>query len=128
LRDSSKREDRVVAGFIATAVGASALTADDVEPLLASDVIAGDFGSEVGFEHFCYRIDRLCDFADRLVTACKRQRAHALVSQTRCNRLPAQCAWCRDTPLCRPNLDGQVAHCSKADDKARAASLERLRQ
>jgi hypothetical protein len=128
LRDSAERRDRVVAGYIATSTGASVLTADDVEPLLNSDVIDSDFGREIGFVQFCYHIDRLCDFPDRLVATCKRRRAHTPAHQSRCDRLPAQCAWCRDTPQCRPRLDGQVAHCSKADDAAREASLKKLRE
>src|SRR6185295_18158101 len=43
LRDSADLKDRQVAGFIATAVGAAALSAENVEPVMMKDHIYPDY-------------------------------------------------------------------------------------
>jgi hypothetical protein len=134
LRDSGDRADLFVAGLIATATGAAALTADDVAPVLQSNVVDYDFGREIGFQQFCYHINRLCDFPDALIAACKRKRSpkpgarpQPAAALSRCDRLPRQCNWCRTTPQCRPSLDGQVLACGKEQSAARDVSLKPLR-
>lgn len=134
LRDSSDRADQFVAGYIATATGAAALSADDVAPILQSNVVDYDFGREIGYQQFCYHINRLCDFPDALVAACKLKRSPKPGARPRrpavlgrCDRLLRQCNWCRTTPQCRPFLDGQVAACGKDKGAARDASLKPLR-
>jgi hypothetical protein len=135
LRDSPTRADQNVAGYIATAVGASLLSADDIAPILKSDVVDRDFAREIGFQQFCYHINRLCDFPDELVAACKAKRGYLLdrvrygeAAVRRCDRLPAQCNWCRTTPQCQPYLDGKVAACTSAASAARDEVLRPLRE
>ena len=135
LRDSPQRADQVVAGYIATALGASLLTADDIAPILKSDVVDRDFAREIGFQQFCYHINRLCDFPDELVAACKAKRSYLPESVSyraaalrRCERLPWQCNWCRTTPQCNPTIDGSTAACSPAASAARDEELRAARE
>jgi hypothetical protein len=135
LRDSAERADQVVAGYIATAVGGAALSAADVEPILETNAIDTDFGREIGYQQFCTHINRLCDFPEMLVAACKSKRAHIPASVpyraaalARCERLPGQCDWCRSAKLCQPMVDGQVASCSQEQTAARDEELRPLRE
>jgi len=133
-RDSAERADQHAAAFIAEAVGSFALTAEDIAPLLTTNVVDTDLARELGFQQFCGHIDRLCDFKDALIPACKAQRAHlpAIVSYRpdalrRCERIPEMCNWCRTAQLCQPYLTGQRTGCSNEETQARDAALRELR-
>ncbi len=111
------------------------LSADDVAPILKSNVVDTDFGRELGYQQFCYHINRLCDFPDELVAACKAKRGYSPAREAanpalfrRCERLRWQCNWCRVTPQCQPTLDGQVAACSRAASAARDEELRPVRE
>jgi hypothetical protein len=127
LRDSTDLKDRQVAGFIATAVGATALSAEDVEPVMMKDHIYPDYPGEVGYEQFCNRTNRLCDFPDRLVATCRIKREKQPAALERCGYLTRQCNWCRDTPRCQYAITGFTAACSKRDDEMRETTLAPLR-
>jgi hypothetical protein len=135
LRDSQNRIDQVIAGYIATAVGRAALTADDIAPVLASNVIDSDFGRELGFEQFCNHIDRLCDFQDLMISACKANRAHIPESSgyragalRRCERIPTMCTFCRTTQRCDYYRTGETAGCSQQEAAARDEVLRPIRE
>jgi hypothetical protein len=127
-RDSPDRAQQKLAGMIAAAVGASALNANDVEPVLVSDAIDRDFAGEIGHEQFCLHIDRLCDFRESLIAICKQKRVRQKLPEAKCDRLPQQCNWCAEASLCRPRLFGKTTGCSPADAAAREAFLAPLRQ
>lgn len=124
-RDSPKAADQYAAGYIAKALGATALSANDVAPLLASKVIDSDLSSQVGDEQFCNHINRLCDFPDRLLAACRLQRGE---NSPRCDRITAQCRWCSSAKLCLPQITGSLAGCSAGERAARESSLKFLRR
>jgi hypothetical protein len=134
LRDSDKRADQVIAGMIAATVGSAALSVDDIAPVLASDVIVDDFASELGFQQFCNRTDRLCDFPDALTAVCKVKWARILESGgrrtaalRRCERISEMCDFCRVTPRCELGLTGPTAGCSQQEVAARDEVLRPLR-
>lgn len=124
---------RAPAGHIATAVGATLLSPEDVLPLMQSSAIDDDFAREVGFGQFCYHINRLCDFQDQLVAVCsakrgtpERLRRYPNILRL-CNRIPAQCEFCRTTAVCQPTLTGSTAGCSEEQKAASEATLKSLR-
>jgi nitroreductase len=126
--NSPEKSDHAIASLIATAVGNSVLSADDIAPLLASGELAGELARQVGYVQICNQIGRLCDFAGELVAACKGTGASARTGiASHCERIPRQCQWCDTTPLCRPYL-GKVEACSKEADEAREASLRAIRE
>jgi hypothetical protein len=134
-RDSAEFGDQIVASYIATAVGASVLSADDIAPILKTRAIDTDLGREVGFQQFCGHINRLCDRPEQLTAACLSQRgftperaAADPASFRRCKRLPLMCNWCASTALCQPDLDGKTEGCTKADQQARDKSLDGMRE
>ena len=124
LRDSADLAQQKLAGRIATAVGASVLSADDAEPVMMSNAIDPDLGREIGFSQFCPHIDRLCDLQDRMISVCKAKRSR---DQAVCDRLPQQCAWCKQATLCRPYVTGRTSGCSPQEIAASQASLDLLR-
>jgi hypothetical protein len=124
LRDSGEFEQQKLAGRIATAVGTSVLSADDAEPVMMSNAIDSDLGGEIGFSQFCGHIDRLCDLQDRMISVCKAKRTR---DQAVCDRLPQQCAWCKQATLCRPYVTGRTAGCSPQEIAASEVSLDLLR-
>ena len=124
LRDSPDPRQQRLAGMIAAASGASALSREDVEPVLASDAITRDLASQIGSEGFCGHIGRLCDFQESLITICKRNTAQP---RARCDRMPQQCDWCNSATLCQPHTTGKTAGCSREETSARSAFLARLR-
>ncbi len=133
MRDSQRPADQRVAGFIATATGASVLSADDVLPLMKSNAIDYDFAREIGSGQFCYHINRLCDFSEQLVAVCKQKRGTPEQlrrfpgAQRLCARLPDQCSFCRNAKLCQPSLTGSLAGCSEEEKAANEAVLKSFR-
>ena len=133
LRDSPQRPDQRVAGFIAKAVGASALSADDVLPVMRSDAIDYDFGRLVGSLQFCSTNNRLCDYAEQMAAVCKAKSkpdplGHYPNASRLCDRIPEQCNRCRTAQLCQPYLTGKTAGCSTAEDAAGNARMIPLKQ
>jgi hypothetical protein len=128
LRNSSDRGQQRLAGLIAAAVGDSLLTESDVEPVMISNAVDRDLGSEVGFQQFCGHIGRLCDFRDGLVATCKSKRIRDKSAVAKCDLLPQQCDWCRTAPLCQSYLTGATVGCTAEEAAAREASLTPLRQ
>ena len=133
MRDSQRPADQRVAGFIATAAGASVLSAADVLPLMKFNSIDYDFAREIGFGQFCYHINRLCDFSEQLVAVCKEKRGSPEQlrrfpgAQRLCARLPDQCSFCRNVKLCQPSLTGSLAGCTEEEKAANEAVLKSFR-
>jgi hypothetical protein len=124
LRDSSDPQQQRLAGKIAASAGASALTREDIEPVLASDAIRRDLASEIGSDGFCRLVDRLCDFPESLIALCKQKTSYP---KAHCDRMPQQCDWCKTATLCEPHYTGKIAGCGPEEVAARNATMAKFR-
>jgi hypothetical protein len=124
LRDSSDPQQQRLAGKIAASAGASALTREDIEPVLASDAIRRDLASEIGSDGFCRLVDRLCDFPESLIALCKQKTSYP---RAHCDRMPQQCDWCKTATLCEPQYTGKIAGCGPEEVAARNATMAKFR-
>jgi hypothetical protein len=123
-RDSPDPREQRLAGKIAAAAGASALTKEDIEPVLASDAIARDLAFHIGSEGFCRLVNRLCDFPESLIATCKRKTPNP---KAHCERMPQQCDWCKTATLCEPHATGKISGCTREEAAARNAILAKFR-